>query len=323
MPWARLAEEILSGRKLDCEEGLRIIRAPDSETFSIVEAAGRIRRHYHGNRVKIHVLCNAKSGLCPEDCGFCSQSRVSRADIARYRLLDPDSIGEAAERARRAKAWKFCIVLASRGPSDEEMDVVCEAVRKIKRSVRVNVCASMGILTGPQALRLKEAGVDRFNHNLETSERYFPNICTTHTYRDRVQTLQHCRAAGLGTCCGGIAGMGESDEDLVDLALALRELDVDSIPVNFLNPIPGTPLGKRDDLDPLRCLRILCLFRFANPSKDIRVAGGRERNLRSLQPLALQVANSMFTEGYLTTPGQTYRQDLRMIRDCGLEIVEP
>ncbi|HLG41959.1 MAG TPA: biotin synthase BioB [Planctomycetota bacterium] len=323
MDWGKLSEQVLEGGALSRDEALSILRAPDSETFRIVDAAARIRRHHHGNRVKIHVLCNAKSGLCPEDCGFCSQSSVSRAPIGRYRMLDADAIGRAAENARRAHAWKFCVVLASRGPSDHEMDVVCDAVKRIKRDVRVNVCTSLGILNAGQAVRLKQSGVDRFNHNLETSSRHFPKICSTHDYDDRVETIRHCKAAGLGTCCGGIAGMGETDEDLVDLAFALRDLDVDSIPVNFLNPVPGTPMEAQRNLNPLRCLRILALVRFANPSKDIRAAGGREVSLGEHQAAALRVANSIFTEGYLTTPGNTFRQDLAMIRDAGMEIVEP
>lgn len=317
-----MADRILLGGELARSEGLAVLRAPDSETFGIVNAAARIRQRYHGNRIKIHVLCNAKSGLCPEDCSFCSQSSVSKAPINRYRLLDPEAIERAAIRARKAHAWKFCIVISSRGPSDHEMDTVCEAVRNIKRNVKVNVCASLGILSQEQARRLKEAGVDRFNHNLETSGRYFPQICTTHTFQDRVDTIRHCQAAGLGTCCGGIAGMGETDEDLVDMALTLRELDVDSIPVNFLNPIPGTPLAGKRALNPLRCLRILALMRFANPSKDIRAAGGREIHLGDLQRAALRVVNSIFTEGYLTTPGNQAVQDHALIRDAGLEIVE-
>lgn len=320
--WNVLADRILAGGAISRAEGLAVLRASDSETFDIVNAAGRIRQRFHGNRIKIHVLCNAKSGLCPEDCGFCSQSSVSRADIGRYRLLDPEAIERAAVRARKAHAWKFCIVIASRGPSDHEMDTICEAVRNIKRNVKVNVCTSLGILNAEQARRLKAAGVDRFNHNLETSRRYFDRICSTHTFEDRLNTIRHCQAAGLGTCCGGIAGMGEADEDLVDLAMTLRDLDVDSIPVNFLNPVPGTPLAGKRELNPKRCLRILALMRFANPAKDIRAAGGREMHLGELQGAALRVVNSIFTEGYLTTPGNQAVQDLALIRDAGLEIVE-
>lgn len=186
----------------------------------------------------------------------------------------------------------------------------------------IKVCTSLGLLTADKARMLKEAGVDRFNHNLETSERFFQNICTTHTYRDRVNTLRLVKEAGLSTCAGGIIGMGEGDEDIVELAFAVRELDIDSIPVNFLNPRPGTPLERERNLTPGRCLKALALFRFLNPAKDIRAAGGREVNLRHLQPLSLYPANSVFAEGYLTTRGQGSDELRRMIEDLGFEVEE-
>lgn len=321
--WVSLAERILSGGVLTREEALEILALSDAETPDLLGGASVLREHFHGRGVKLHVLCNAKSGLCPEDCAYCSQSIVSKAPIARYRLLQADEIFRAAERATRARAWKFCIVLASRGPNDQEMETVTTAVRSIKKTLPVRVCASLGCLTEEQARVLRDAGVDRFNHNLETSRRFFPSICRTHSYEDRVRTVQTCRANGLGTCCGGIVGMGESPEDVVDLAFSVRDLNVDSIPVNFLNPIPGTPLGTCRRLTPGHCLRVLALFRFANPSKDIRAAGGREVNLRSAQGEALRVVNSIFTNGYLTTAGRGAREDLRLIEENGYEIVEP
>lgn len=323
MQWTRVAEEVLGGRPLTREQGRGILRTPDSGILDVLKGAEVLRRHYHDNRVKIHVLCNAKSGLCPEDCGFCTQSSVSKAPIARYRMMSPDEIFSAAERARRARAWKFCMVIASKGPSEEELQAILEAVRKVKKSIKINVCTSLGILQEGQAARLKEAGVDRFNHNLETSARHFPKVCSTHTYDDRVGTIRQCQKAGLGTCCGGIVGMGEEEGDVIDWAFALRELDVDSIPVNFLNPAEGTPMEGVRELTPRQCLRTLALMRFVNPSKDIRVAGGREVNLRAMQPLALYAANSIFTNGYLTTLGRDEHQDHRMIEDAGFEIQDP
>jgi biotin synthase len=320
--WTQLAERVLEGKPFTRQEGFELLRTPDSDVLDVLKGAEVLRRHYHGNRVKIHVLCNAKSGLCPEDCGFCTQSSVSQAPIARYRMMSPDEIYSAAERAKKAKAWKFCMVIASKGPSDEELDVIVEAVRKVKKSIAINVCTSLGILKDGQAEKLKEAGVDRFNHNLETSQRHFPNVCSTHTYEDRVSTIKKCQKAGLGTCCGGIVGMGETDEDVIDWAFALRDLNVDSIPVNFLNSIEGTPLAGKRELKPTQCLRTLALARFTNPSKDIRVAGGREVNLRSAQSLALFAVNSIFTDGYLTTLGRDHHQDHRMIEDAGFEIQE-
>jgi biotin synthase len=318
--WNALAGRAIAGEAPTREEALEAVRCADPEHLSLLQAAYRVRRHFHGNRVKLHVLENAMSGMCPEDCSFCSQSRVATGEIERYRLESKEEMVAAARKAREAGAWKYCLVTSTRGPNERQLDVICEAVREIKETVGVRVCTSLGIVDRDQARRLKEAGVDRFNHNLETSARHFPNICTTHSYEDRVRTIEAVQAAGLESCCGGIVGMGERDEDLVDLAFELRRLGVTSIPINFLNPRPGTPLAGRGLQDPRRCLNVLCMVRLVNPSRDIRCAGGREVNLRSLQPLALYPCNSIFTNGYLTTGGNSDSEDLRMIRDLGFEI---
>ncbi len=318
--WNRIAEDSIFDRPPTREEALGVLRSEDGELLELIQAAYRVRHRFHGNRVKIHVLLNAMSGLCPEDCAFCSQSKVATGEIERYRLLEKEEIVAAARAAKEAKAWKFCIVTSTRGPNDRQLDTICDAVREIKDRVGIRVCTSLGILTPDQAGRLKEAGVDRFNHNLETSRARFPEICTTHEYDDRVRTVRCVQASGMETCSGGIVGMGEGDEDVVELAFSLRELGVTSIPVNFLNPRPGTPLGDRPVPEPRRALRVLCLFRFVNPSRDIRVAGGREVCLRSLQPLALYPCNSIFTNGYLTTGGSEWKQDVRMIEDMGFEV---
>jgi len=268
------------------------------------------------------MLMNAKSGLCPEDCHYCSQSSVSTAPIDKYPLVSREKLLEGAVKAKAAGAVRFCMVNSGRGPTDKEIQEMADVVREIKSKVPINICCSLGLLTEAKAKILKEAGVDRVNHNLNTSQRHHPNICTTHTYEDRVATVKHLKAVGLSPCCGGIIGMGETEDDVMDLALALRELDVDSIPVNFLHPIPGTPLNGANHLTPQRCLKTLCLFRFINPAKEIRVAGGRELNLRSLQPLSLYPANSIFVNGYLTTPGQMASDAHRMIEDLGFEIAE-
>jgi biotin synthase len=318
--WRALADRVLRGAIPTRAKSLDVLRCPDSEFLDLLEAAYRVRRHHHGNRVRVHILLNAMSGLCPEDCGFCSQSKVASGEVEKYRLLSKEEIVEAARRAKEAGAWKFCIVTSTRGPSRAQLDVLCDSVREIKRTVGIRVCTSLGILEPDQARRLKEAGVDRFNHNLETSRERFPSVCSTHTYEDRVRTVERVKEAGIQACSGGIIGMGEDDEDVVELLFALRELGVDSIPINFLNPRPGTPMSGRPLQDPKRCLKILCLARFVHPAKDIRAAGGREVNLRALQPLALYPCNSIFTNGYLTTGGNEASEDLRMIRDLGFEL---
>lgn len=318
--WQALADEALETDGIARERAREALAAPESEAWDLLAAARRVRVRWHGNRVRVHVLMNAKLGGCPEDCGFCAQSSRYETPAGREPLLDRRAIVEGAREAAAAGAWKYCIVTATRGPSDRDLDVICDAVREIKGTIPVKVCTSLGLLDAPKARRLAEAGVDRFNHNLETSRRLFPEICTTHTWDDRVRTLRHARDAGMEACCGCIVGMGEGDEDLLDVMYALKEVGATSIPVNFLDPRPGTPMADRPRLTPLRCLQVLAVFRLVHPRPDLRAAGGREVNLRSLQAAALLAANSIFTDGYLTTPGNTPSADLQMIRDAGFEI---
>lgn len=320
MDYARLAERSLRGEALSESDGHELLDAPISDLTRMLEAAFDVRRATFGRRVQFHVLMNAKSGLCPEDCGYCSQSAVASSEIERYPLRSPEDICEAASRAYQAGAHRFCIVISGRGASDRELDEVARAVLTVKAAVPIEVCCSLGLLDLEKAQRLKQVGVDRVNHNLNTSERNYAKICTTHTYTDRVATVQAVQAAGLSTCSGVLAGMGESDQDLIDVARALRALRVDSVPINFLNPIPGTPLAEVRALTPWRCLKILCLFRFILPTTEIRVAGGREVNLRSLQPFALYPGNSLFINGYLTTDGQSAEEAMAMVRDLGFEV---
>ena len=227
---------------------------------------------------------------------------------------------DGARRAADSKAQRYCIVISGRSPLDREIDEIAGAVRAIKQEIPIQVCCSLGLMNEPQAQRLKAAGVDRVNHNLNTSEAFHTSICTTHTFQDRLSTIKHARAAGLEICSGGIVGMGERDEDLVDLALALRDVKPNSIPLNMLSPVAGTPLEQADHLTPQRCLKVLCLFRFLHPRTELRIAGGREHNLRSLQPLALYPADSLFVNGYLTTPGAQAPEVWGMIRDLGFTI---
>ena len=277
-------------------------------------------KSHFGQTVRLQMLLNAKSGACQEDCHYCSQSSISTADIERYALVSPQEMLQGARRAAEAKAQRFCVVISGRSPLDREISQISTAVRQIKEEVPIQVCCSLGLLNEEQAKELKAAGVDRINHNLNTSEAYHSSICTTHTFADRMNTLKHARAAGLELCSGGIIGMGESDEDLVDLAFSLRDLDPDSIPLNMLHPVPGTPFENQHQLTPLRCLKILCMFRMVHPRREIRAAGGREWNLRSLQPLALYVADSLFVDGYLTTPGQPASEVQQMIEDLGFTV---
>jgi biotin synthase len=320
--WSALADASIAGDPIGRADARAVLDSSDDDLLAVMDAAFRVRRAFHGKKIRLHVLQNAKSGACPEDCNFCSQSSAYETPAEVYPLQSVEAIVDGARRAKRAKAWKYCIVTATRGPSRRDLDVICEAVGRIKSEIDITICTSLGNLTPDKAARLKAAGVDRFNHNLETSESYYPEVVSTHSYRDRVETVKIAKAAGLEACSGGIVGMGESKDDIVELAFALRELEVESTPVNFLDPRPGTPFAGLPRPTPQHCLRVLAMFRFLLPRTDLRVAGGREVNLRWLQPLALYAVNSIFTSGYLTTPGATPSADHQMIRDLGFEVEE-
>ncbi|MFQ5991631.1 MAG: biotin synthase BioB [Nitrospiraceae bacterium] len=314
------ADKALQDQTLTREECHAVLQASDEQVLAVLGAAFTVRERYFGRKVRLQMLLNAKSGACQEDCHYCSQSAISHAEIDRYGLLSKEEMVEGARRAASAKAQRYCVVISGRSPLDREVKDIAEAVRAIKREVPIQVCCSLGLLGEEHARDLKAAGVNRINHNLNTSEAYHAAICTTHTFQDRLATIRHARAAGLEICSGGIVGMGERDEDVIDLALALRDVKPDSIPINMLHPVPGTPLEECRNLTPQHCLKVLSLFRFLHPRTEIRVAGGREFNLRTLQPLALYAADSLFVGGYLTTPGQPAPDAWKMIADLGFEI---
>jgi biotin synthase len=320
--YQEMADQVLSGEPLNREQALSILTAPDIDVLSILSAGFRIRHQHFGKSVQLYFLMSAKSGLCPEDCHYCSQSKVSEAPVPKYNILKRDDLMEAARLASERGAKTYCLVISARGPNERELNAVEQIVPEIKDKYGLDICACLGLLSKEQADRLKACGVDRVNHNLNTSEDHYADICTTHTYADRVQTLQHVKDAGMEMCSGGIIGMGEKHEDIVSMAFDLRDLGVQSIPLNFLNAIEGTPLQKNDELTANDCLRALAMFRFVNPDRELRISGGREIHLRSLQPLGLYVANSLFVGDYLTTKGQAPQEDYDMIRDLGFEVTE-
>ena len=322
MDWKSLSDRVLDGGKITEQEALAILESTDDELLEVLQAAYRVRKNYFGNTVSLHLLRNVKSGKCPEDCSFCSQSTSAINDVERYDFQTVESIVEGAQAAVDRDAKRYCVVSSTRAPAPRELETICEAAIQIKRKhPDLEICSSLGFLTEEKAIRLKESGVNRFNHNLETSENYFSEVVTTHEFEDRVNTAKIVKKVGLDLCCGGLLGMGESLKDRVDLAFALSDLDVDSVPINFLDPRPGTEFaGKPNPLAPNDCLRALAMVRFVIPETEVRIAGGRETTLRDLQPLALYPANSMFTAGYLTTGGQSYEEDKRMIEDAGFTI---
>lgn len=318
----QLAARIAAGHRLTEAEALAVLATPDFATLPLVGAAGTLRRKHFGNTVKVNYLVNLKSGLCPEDCTYCSQRLGSKAEILKYTWLKPDEAVAQAGYGIAGGASRVCMVASGKGPTDRDVDRVATMVEQLKdEHPQVEVCACLGILKDGQAARLKDAGADAYNHNLNTSESLYPEICTSHSYQDRVDTVQQAQSAGLSSCSGLIVGLGETPEQLVEAVFALRELGSDSIPVNFLMPFDGTPMEGTWLLTPLACLRILALVRLACPDKELRIAGGREMHLRSLQSTALEVANSIFLGDYLTSEGQGAAKDLDMIADAGFVVL--
>lgn len=314
----------LADESIDRDFARRALTDSSIPLTALTHAAGQIRRRFFANRVQVHMLHNVQCGACPEDCGYCGQAKTSDAPIQAYKLKSRDEIIAEAERARANGAFRYCMVLSGRGPNDRDIDHMVECIREVKERFGLQTCLSAGLMDGAKAKRLKAAGLDRLNHNLNTSEQHYPSICTTHTYRDRVETLRSARTAGLSICSGLIVGMGESHDDLLDVAYELRELDSESIPVNFLMPIPGNdviqPVCGGEPLTPTFCLRLLCVMRLINPKAEIRMAAGREIHLRSLQAMALEPANSLFIDGYLLTRGTDAIDTVRMIQDAGFEL---
>ncbi len=322
--FSALARTSLEGEALSRADAFAVLKTADTALRQLLTTAFSVRQRTFGRKVKVCVLQNAQSGLCPEDCHYCSQSKISTAAIQKYRLLPHDQLLAGARKAVAAGARRYCMVTSGRGPQRREITHLSQAARAIKAEFpQLELCVSLGLMDSAQAAELKDAGVGWVNHNLNTSRRFYPQICTTHTYDDRVETLKNVKRMGLSTCSGGIIGMGENDEDIVDLAYAARELDIDSIPVNFLYPIAGTPFGERRNIDPIKGLKTLCLMRFLNPHSEIRMAAGRELYLGEWAGLALYPANSLFVEGYLTTPGQQAEAARRLIERAGFEVEEP
>lgn len=320
--WPTLSRKILEGKCISRSDALSILGSSNDDILAILDAAFGLRRHYFGCGVRLHVIQNARRGGCSENCAFCGQSRTAAKPAESHSLLSADAILEGARVAYRMKAVRNCIVTSGRQASARDIETICEAARKIKAEMPIALCVSLGFLTREHALRLKAAGIDRYNHNLETSAHFFPRICTTHAYADRLATAQIAKRAGLELCCGGLIGMGETFADRVELAFALRKLKPDSIPVNFFDPRPGTKMEHKLRPTALDCLRTLAMFRLVNPDAEIRAAGGREACLGSLQAFALFAANSIFTNGYLTTPGQGYEADLALIKSAGFHVAE-
>ncbi|GBF50155.1 biotin synthase [Leptospira ryugenii] len=288
-----------------------------SPILGLVNRASEERFRYFGNAVRIHILDNIKNGYCPEDCGYCAQRKGGDSGIQEYSLKSEEEIWEDAKKAKENGAYRFCMVTSGRGPTDKAVDRLASTIQKINSELGLKVCLSAGILDEKKARVLKDAGLDRYNHNLNTSEANYNEICSTHTFRDRLTTLEAASSANIGLCSGLIVGMGETASDIVSVAFELKRLGVISIPVNFFIPIKGHAVTA-SPLTPEYCLRILSVFRLVNPDSEIRIGAGREGHLGNLQAMALYVANSLFAEGYLNVKGSEAWQTLQLIKDCGM-----
>ncbi len=314
-----LTDRSIAGDILETELSAKILNSSEIELLPLLNAAYEIRKKFTGKEVAVHIINNAQNGHCPEDCHYCAQAESSTADIEEYPLKPDAEILAEAKRAYESGAYRYCMVFAGRGPSQRRTEHLAKLIRQIKENYPIRICVSTGLLDREKAQILKEAGLDRLNHNLNTSRSHYPKICTTHTYDDRLNTLQAATEAGIEICSGMIAGMGETSNDILEVAYTLRRLNAPSIPVNFFIPISGSKITNTD-LTPDHCLRILCLFRFLNPKAEIRVAAGRELHLRNMEVMALYPANSLFLDGYLNAKGSSRGKTLQMIKDAGFTI---
>ncbi|MCB4792511.1 MAG: biotin synthase BioB [Elusimicrobia bacterium] len=313
----KLCDSIIDGNKISLIDAKNLVKADIYELFYF---ANRLRANFKKDEIKLCGVVNAKSGMCTQDCKFCAQSSFNDTSVKAYHLLDEKDLNKAYEKAVSAKLQCFGVVTSGHGLSSPEIDRVCSFLSKNKRK-NLKLSTSLGIIEKKDLKKLKQNGASRFHHNLETSESFFPKICTTHEYSQRVNTVKNAREAGLEVCSGGIFGLGEGFNERLELAFTLRGLDVDSVPLNFLNPIKGTPLETRPRLKALDALRIISIYRFILPDKDISVCGGREITLGDLQSFIFYAgANAMMVGDYLTTQGRPLKKDLKMIHDLGLKI---
>lgn len=320
-----LAEKVMDGGSITEEEAKRLIRTKDEDTMLLLAMADKIRQKYCGSAVDFCAILNARSGHCQENCKFCAQSGWYQTGAKVYRLLPEEEVLAAARKAKAAGAVRFSLVTSGRNQDNpNEFEEILDLVRRIRKEVGIEVCCSLGLITDEQARQLKEAGVTRIHCNIETAPSYFPEICTTHTFEDKDVIISAAQKAGIRVCSGGIIGLGESLDQRVEMAFTLKKMHIDSIPLNILNPVKGTPFYTNRRLPPLEVLRTFAMFRFVLPKALIRTAGGREVNLRSLQAYALTGGlNGIMVGGYLTTAGRDPQEDIRMTEDLGRSFTTP
>ncbi|WP_394522878.1 biotin synthase BioB [Lacrimispora sp. JR3] len=311
---------------LSKEDALSLLNLPDEELPELLEAVYSIRKKYKGNTVSIQLLTNARSGNCSQNCAYCAQSQESKAHIDKYRLVAYEKLLKDGYTVTDKNLARHCIGLSGIRFQNSEINEFADEIRKLKKETQSPICCSIGFLTPEQAKILKEAGVERINHNLNTSRRFYPNICTTHTYEERISNIKMLQSMGFEICCGGIAGLGEEKQDIVDMLFDIQAIHPQAVPINFFIPIEGTALEKMDTsyLSAEYCLKVLCLARLLNPSSDIRCAAGREVYLKGKEKWMFYAVDSIFASGYLTADGQAIEDTIQLITDAGFEyFVEP
>jgi biotin synthase len=318
-----LCRRIIAGGEITREEAMSLFLLEDrADIFDLMAGANRLREHFKGNKIHLCSIVNAKAGACSENCSFCAQSAFYQTGSPKYGFIDPEPVQEAAEEASKNGVTAVGLVAAWRGLKEGPMlDEVCDRIRELSQSGKTRADVSLGLVPSQKvADRLKEAGVECYGHNLESSKRFFPRHCTSHSYDDRIKTISYLKNAGIKICSGGIIGMGETPEDRCDLAFSLKEIGANVVPVNILNPIKGTPFEKLDPLPPLEILKTIACFRFILPRQEIMVAGGRTVNLRDMQSMVFHAgASALMVGNYLTTLNQPIERDLQMIKDLGLD----
>jgi biotin synthase len=309
---------VLKDKQITFEDAERLLSTND--IITLCSSANNITRTFNGNAVDVETLINAKSGRCPEDCSFCAQSSFYNTGVDKFPLLSKDVILEQAQKAKEAGATSFCLVCAYRSPPEKDFEQICQTIEEIKKNVMIDIDVSLGFMTHKMARRLKSLGVKRYNHNLEASESYFSQICKTHDFVDRVNTAKLVKEEGLELCCGGIIGMGESPKQRLELAFSIKSLEPDEVPINILISRKGTPLENIHPLDPMDAIKTIAVWRFIMPKTILKIAGGREVHLKDKERVALTAgANGIITGGYLTTGGNSAKEDITMIREIGLQ----
>jgi biotin synthase len=317
----KIGDKVLEGKDLSMKDVVPLLGTKGPDVLDLAAVANRVREEFNGNKIDLCSLLNVKSGRCPEDCAFCAQSAHYKTEAPVYPLMDIDRMVEGAKEAQARGTGRFCLITSGREVSDKEFETILAALDRIRRETTLDLDCSLGTLSEERAESLKKVGVTRYNHNVETAESHFLQICSTHSFGDRVRTVEVLKEQEFSVCCGGIIGLGESPEQRLELAFSLKQLGIDCIPFNILNPRPGTPLENSEPIPPMEVIKTISLFRLVLPKGTIKIAGGREANLRDLQSLALLAgANGLIVGNYLTTPGRNAEDDLTMVRDLGFKL---